>query len=104
VRVNRHGSVSINPGVAASMPPPPASLRAPAYGDSGAYEPSSAGNVHVTRSGSVLVGSGTEYSTATYGGGAAGYAAGQNAQLDPLPSVDEMMAQIRAKVHAAGAR
>ena len=102
------------------MPPPPASLRAPAYGDSGAYEPSSAGNVHVTRSGSVLVGSGTEYSTATYGGrqlswraanpqddyggGAAGYAAGQNAQLDPLPSVDEMMAQIRAKVHAAGAR
>ena len=87
------------------MPPPPASLRAPAAyaGAYDAYEPSGSSNVHVSRSGSVLVGSGTEYSASNYGG-AVDYAAGQNAQLDPLPSVDDMMAQIRAKVHAAGAR
>tara|TARA_B110000208_G_scaffold111310_1_gene137419 strand:- start:124 stop:417 length:294 start_codon:yes stop_codon:yes gene_type:complete len=97
--VNRHGSIDITGGLTASMPSPPPELRAQAYSEYPSYKSSS--NVHVSRSGSVMVGGaqGSEYSASLYNGSAA-----PANTSDPLPSVEEMMAQIRAKVRQAGGR
>jgi myosin heavy subunit len=119
VHVSRRGSIDISPAISGAgnvplpPPPPPASLRAPAdalyqeYSSSShSHQPKSSSNVHVSRNGSIMInGRETEYSAANYVGNGGGTAASVNrSEFEPLPSVEKMMAEIRANVSAANRR